>query len=34
MASEIFTIAAVCGGMVLLGMAIGVVLLKVQGGEG
>jgi|GEM_PF-5287093 hypothetical protein len=34
MASEIFTIAAVCGGMVLLGMTIGVVLLKVQGGEG
>ncbi|MGA1132648.1 MAG: cytochrome b6-f complex subunit PetM [Prochlorotrichaceae cyanobacterium] len=34
MASEIFTIATVCMGMVLLGMAIGVVLLKVQGGEG
>ncbi len=32
MASEIFTIAAVCTGMVLLGMTIGALLLKVQGG--
>lgn len=34
MASEIFTISGVCMGMVLLGMSIGVLLLKVQGGEG
>jgi hypothetical protein len=34
MAGEIFTIAAVCMGMVLVGMTLGVLLLKVQGGEG
>ncbi len=34
MAGEIFTIAFVCMGMVMVGLTLGALLLKVQGGEG